>query len=69
MDAEEQEANRVPTSPTKMSVPGFTEGMAKMLKKAGSTLTEPFALCTGARPKSAALPGQSGGLASLGTTA
>ena len=69
VDAEEQEANRVPTSPTKMSVPGFTEGMAKMLKKAGSTLTEPFALCTGARPKSAALPGQSGGLASLGTTA
>jgi len=58
-----------PTGPSKqMSVPGFIEGMGGLLKKAGSTLTEPFALCTGARPKSAALPGQSAGLAGLGTT-
>ena len=58
-----------PTSPSqKISVTGLVEGMGGLLKKAGSTLTEPFALCTGARPKSAALPGQSAGLAGLGTT-
>jgi len=79
-NAEEQQASSpgakaAPGSPSKaamaspIALKGLGEGMGKMLKKVGSSLTEPFALCTGARPKSAALPGQSGGLAGLGTTA